>query len=370
MLSVVGSETGPVSMTALQPSKSVALQALDHPNSEPVSIRQVLIRLWTYRRLLAGSTLVAGIIAAAVSLALPNQYTARATILPDAQTSVSATGLSQLAASFGFAVGRAGNGLTDLYPTMLTSERILAPVLYQRLPTRTGDLESLVHFWGLDKMDSARAYDRALRRFHEKTLTVAADRRTLVVSLDIKLRDPLLAANVANAIVAQMDSFVRQFQRGLASDRVRWIETRLTQVLADLERSETTLKDFRVRNRLIAGSPPLQLQEQQFAREVETNSAVYVELRRQLEIAKIDEVKDIPAVQVLDYARPPVRKSYPPRMAIVLGIMIFTCLAVSAVVITRQSDPAATYRAALHVLRMVRADLASDFRRFTTRGRT
>ena len=244
LLSVVGSETGPVSMTALQPSKSVALQALDHPNSEPVSIRQVLIRLWTYRRLLAGSTLVAGIIAAAVSLALPNQYTARATILPDAQTSVSATGLSQLAASFGFAVGRAGNGLTDLYPTMLTSERILAPVLYQRLPTRTGDLESLVHFWGLDKMDSARAYDRALRRFHEKTLTVAADRRTLVVSLDIKLRDPLLAANVANAIVAQMDSFVRQFQRGLASDRVRWIETRLTQVLADLERSETTLKDF------------------------------------------------------------------------------------------------------------------------------
>ena len=357
-------------MTGLQSSKSVSLQAFDRPSAEPVSAREVLIRLWAHRRLLAGSTVIAGVLAAAIALALPDQYTARATILPDAQSNVSAAGLSQLAASFGFAVGRAGNGLTELYPTMLTSDRILASVMYQRLQTRSGNLQSLVQFWDLDKVDSARAYERALRRFRGKTLTVGADRRTLVVSIGVTLRDPSFAANVANAMVAQMDSFVRQFQRALAADRVRWIETRLTQVLADLERSEKTLKDFRVRNRLIASSPQLQLQEQQLMRDVETNSTIYVELKRQLEIAKIDEVKNIPVIQVLDYARPPMRKSYPPRTNIVLGTMILAWLAVGAAVIGRQPDPTATYQDALDVLRRVRADLASDLRRFTARGRS
>jgi uncharacterized protein involved in exopolysaccharide biosynthesis len=199
---------------------------------------------------------------------------------------------------------------------------------------------------------------------------VGADRRTLVVSIGVTLRDPSFAANVANAMVAQMDSFVRQFQRGLAADRVGWIETRLTQVLADLDRSEAALKDFRVRNRSLASSPQLHLQEQRLMREVETNSTIYVELRRQLELAKIDEVKNIPVIQVLDYARPPVRKSYPPRTVIVLGTMILAWLAVGAAVIRRQPDPTATYQDALDVLRKLRADLASDFRRFTTRGRT
>jgi uncharacterized protein involved in exopolysaccharide biosynthesis len=59
---------------------------------------------------------------------------------------------------------------------------------------------------------------------------------------------------------------------------------------------------------------------------VETNSAVYVELRRQMELAKIDEVKNIQVVQVLDTAHPPVKKSKPRRTVIVLGAMMATFL--------------------------------------------
>src|ERR1043166_3139763 len=325
-------------MTELQSGHSVSLQASDPPSMEQLSPREALIRLWTHRRLLTGSTMLAGLLAAAMAIALPNQYTARTTILPEAQSNTSGAGLTQLAASIGLGLGRAGNGLTELYPTMLTSDRILTPVIYQRLRTRGGDLRSLVQFWDLDTVDSARAYERALRRFRDKALTAEADRRTQVVSLGVTLSDPAFAANLANALVAQMDSFVRQYQRGLASDRVRWFQTRLSQVSADLARSEGTLRDFRVRNRLIANSPTLQLQEQQLMRDVETNSAIYIELERQQEIAKIDEVKNIPVVQVLDHARPPVRKSYPPRTTIVLGTMILACLAVGAAVLIRQAD--------------------------------
>jgi uncharacterized protein involved in exopolysaccharide biosynthesis len=37
------------------------------------------------------------------------------------------------------------------------------------------------------------------------------------------------------------------------------------------------------------------------------------ELKKQYELAKIEEIKNIPIINVLDAARPPVRRSYPIR---------------------------------------------------------
>jgi hypothetical protein len=50
--------------------------------------------------------------------------------------------------------------------------------------------------------------------------------------------------------------------------------------------------------------------------------AVFVKLGRQLEIAKIEEIKNIPIINVLDPARPPVRRSYPSRRAAALAALI------------------------------------------------
>src|ERR1044072_2209869 len=161
-------------MTELQSSTSVSLQPFDPPGVEPVSAREIFIRLWTHRRLLISATLLAGLVAAAIVLVIPDQYTARGTILPEAQSNTPSAELSQLAASFGLGLGRAGNGLPELSPTMLTSDRILTPVIYQRLHTRSGDVKSLIQFMDLDKVDSVRAYERALRRFRDRALTAGA----------------------------------------------------------------------------------------------------------------------------------------------------------------------------------------------------
>jgi hypothetical protein len=49
--------------------------------------------------------------------------------------------------------------------------------------------------------------------------------------------------------------------------------------------------------------------------------AVFVKLGRQLEIAKIEEIKNIPINNVLDPARPPVTKSYPTRRSAALAAL-------------------------------------------------
>ncbi len=60
------------------------------------------------------------------------------------------------------------------------------------------------------------------------------------------------------------------------------------------------------------------MEQERLAREVEINSTVFVELKKQLEIAKIEEIKNIPLINVLDPARPPAKKSSPVRSVIVL----------------------------------------------------
>ena len=78
-----------------------------------------------------------------------------------------------------------------------------------------------------------------------------------------------------------------------------FIEGRISSVEGELEASEITLKNFNERNRQIS-SPALQLEQERLERNVEVQKGVYLTLKQQLELAKIEEVQETSVVQVLD----------------------------------------------------------------------
>jgi len=57
-------------------------------------------------------------------------------------------------------------------------------------------------------------------------------------------------------------------------------------------------------------------------RDVKFNEAAVEAIGKQYEIARLDEAKDAPLVQVIDPALPPTRRSGPNRIAIVLVSML------------------------------------------------
>ena len=59
----------------------------------------------------------------------------------------------------------------------------------------------------------------------------------------------------------------------------------------------------------------------QFFREVEAKKEVYLTLQQQLELARIEEVKQSPILHILDHAVPPSRKSSPNRVLFLLGFL-------------------------------------------------
>ena len=92
-----------------------------------------------------------------------------------------------------------------------------------------------------------------------------------------------------------------------------FISERLSIVKKELEKTELELKDFKERNRGYEDSPELFMIYSQLFREVEAKKQVYLTLQQQLELARIEEVKQSPILHVLDHAVPPTKKSSPNR---------------------------------------------------------
>lgn len=76
--------------------------------------------------------------------------------------------------------------------------------------------------------------------------------------------------------------------------------------------------------------PLLGVKYADFYRQVKIQETVYELLTQQYEMAKVQEVKETPSVKVLDPAKVPERKSFPPRLMIMLSGM---CLALVAAVV-------------------------------------
>ena len=85
-----------------------------------------------------------------------------------------------------------------------------------------------------------------------------------------------------------------------------------------MEFAEESLKDFNNRNRRIENSPALQLERQRLAREVSVLISVFTTLKQQLETTKIEEVKELDYVVVLDPPEAPLFPSKPNKKLLVV----------------------------------------------------
>src|SRR5947199_10741960 len=97
-------------------------------DEDQISLLDSLIVLAKHKRLLIGLPIIAAIVAAIISLTLPNIYTATTGILPPQQNATGASGmLNQLGGALGGLGGVAGGALrnpNDLYVGMLKSRTV------------------------------------------------------------------------------------------------------------------------------------------------------------------------------------------------------------------------------------------------------
>ena len=120
--------------------------------------------------------------------------------------------------------------------------------------------------------------------------------------------EPQFAKELAEAALMELELLNRYFKSQSVNEKINFINQRISAVGKDLNSSEIALKNFQEKNRQIS-SPSLELELERLEREVKIQNQVFVTLKQQLELAKIEEVQEQSVFQILDYPELPLRPS-------------------------------------------------------------
>lgn len=281
---------------------------------------QLLLTVFAMRGKIIRFTMIMMVLIAAGSFLIHNKYTATAVVLPDVDILSAAqkfSSLQDIATAAGLNLGVTSP--SQLYPDIMESETILRKVMYHQYQTeKFSQPVNLIQYWKFDDKDSMLNYEACLKKLRENVVDEDVNRKTAIITLTVETTERRLSADIANQILSALDDYQRNFRRVNASEQRKYVEKRLQEVKTDLAHSEDLLKTFHENNRGFQASPELTMQEARLSRDVDVNTSIYLELTKQNELVKLDEIKNSPIVQVLDYARTPGEKSGPRRRVILM----------------------------------------------------
>ncbi len=99
-----------------------------------------------------------------------------------------------------------------------------------------------------------------------------------------------------------------------------------------LSKAEENLKLFRESNRSVMSSPSLMLEQSRLVREVEVQTQIYITLKSQYELVKIEEIGNANSVEILDPPEVPLLRSLPNKKFRVF-VSLFLSILFSTIVI-------------------------------------
>jgi len=264
---------------------------------EEVDLLDIFIVLAKHKKKILKLTLAAAILSVIISLLLTKIYTATSKILPPQMNQSSAS--SMLNDLMGGGVGAGGGigsalGLKDpnaIYVAMLESRTIM---------------ERVAKRFDLQKTYDAKNVTDTLKILG-KNASISSGKDG-IIEVDVDDKNPKLAADLANAFIEELDKLMQTFSLTDASHRRLFFEQQLKMAKNKLTDAELVLDK----------TPNTSLQYMDALRNLKYRESIFNILAKQFEMAKLDEAKDYPLIQVLDKAEVPERKSRPKRALIVI----------------------------------------------------
>ena len=305
----------------------------------------VLFRLlYKRRKNIIFSTIIFSIIGTGFSFLYTKMYSAEISLYPTKRDVMQ--GLSQfqsLATNFGMKMPE--NNQDFNIPDVVKSRLIANKVIDQKWINNNNIVVNLYDLWQMGthnwykilsstNNDSAYLKEKAIKKLSDH-IDVVENRLTGLITIYVTLEDPNISASVANFIGDQVQLYIQKENSAQSTKEKLFIADRLFIVKSELETSEKSLKDFKERNHGYENSPELFMVFSRIFREVEAKKQVYLTLQQQLELSRIDEVKQASILHILDHAIPPSRKSSPKRFLFLIFSCLFGLIASSFVIIIK-----------------------------------
>jgi tyrosine-protein kinase Etk/Wzc len=193
-----------------------------------------------WRRLIFWNTVILTALAVIVSFVLPPSYTATAQLLPPSDEG-DVFGITSLLGGGGGGLSKLKAGLTG---TTTSSDLMLGILGSRTVMQHVAERCSIAKYYGMQKPSP----EKSVRQLKDMTRLAAADNGIVRVSVEAKTR--VLAAGIANAYVAELDSFLRYSNISRGRSMRVFIEKRLGQIDSSLAVAGESLRAFQEANKV------------------------------------------------------------------------------------------------------------------------
>lgn len=290
------------------------------------------------RRIIVANIIGLVIIAVYIFIIRTNNYESTITILPEyGSKTTTLSQLSSLASLAGIKVGESSP--IQIYSNILLSEDVISNVVYCKYKSSEfADSVNLIEYFEIEEPDGVSESEKdriqfytAYQKIVNGILSLSYSSDTGILTYTVSLPEPSLSADVANRISLALDQYIRVQRKSYAKEQRLYLEKRIIQVKDSLITAEETLKNFREKNRTVNQSPQLLLEQSRLVRNTEILQSIYIELVKQFEVVKTEEVKDTPVLNIRENARPPVEYAGPKKpILFVLFVFVFFILSLPA----------------------------------------
>ena len=342
--------------------------------------KPTITQLWQdvkkHRRLFYKVLPATFLVAAILTLSMPNYYKCTVMLAPEIPGGNKGTGgLASLASSFGINLNSANAGvdaiMPNLYPDLMNSVAFKASLFpvkvqmddenttmtyydylkdHQRMPWWSAVMSAPGKFVGWlvslvsDKKSEESTKVDPFRLTKDQMEIVEAmakkvvcdvDNKTMVITIDVTDQDPLIAATMADSVQVRLQKFITDYRTRKARIDLAYSQKLYQEAKERYEKARLKSASYndanmhvflnRVRSEQVKLENELALQYQS-----------YSQVATQLQLAEAKVQEDTPAFTLLQPATVPIRKAGPKRSVICLAFLFLAFLFTSLWVIHRE----------------------------------
>lgn len=266
-----------------------------------LSVLALAALLLRRRYVIAGVALAAAIITTVTVVRTPLTYSSSATFIP--QSSRPTSNFAGLASQFNINLdgGQAGQS-PAFYVDLISSRAILGPIVDAQYPVMVTGRPRTASLVDILEIGPGRAQERQMSAIAMLRTMVGANiaPRTGIITVAATASTPALAYRLADRVLSELNRFNLENRQSQAGAERRFAEQRLAEVRTELRDAEYRLQEFLQSNRDYIRSPQLTILHDRISRDVDLRQQLQSTLLQSYERAKMEEVRDIPVITIID----------------------------------------------------------------------
>lgn len=336
-------------------------------------------KLWAdvkkYKRLYYKVLPVTFIVAAILTLSMPNYYSCTVMLAPELSGAKGGGSLSSLASSFGINLGGASAGADALMPTLypdlmnsVTFRASLFPIkVYreddstktemtyydylkdgQKAPWWSEGMkavgEAIGSFFGKEELVDEKVNTFKLTK--EQTQIVKAiskkvvcdvDKKTMVITINVTDQDPLIAATMADSVQTRLQRFITDYRTRKARIDLEYNQKICAEAKERYDNARKNYADYADANQKIF-LERARSRQSELETELQLQQRAYSQIAAQLQLAEAKVQEETPAFTTLQPATVPIQKDGPKRSRICLIFLFLAFLATTAYAFHKEGD--------------------------------